>query len=88
MTSDKINATKRKKSYAVCFRIMLFLYSSGPNFKLIKKEYNSQKLEIISVVILWYRIAIGMLLLLLCFGYGLFTKLKLTGQLFFKYGCF
>jgi len=88
MTSDKINATKRKKSYAVCFRIMLFLYSSGPNFKLIKKEYNSQKLEIISVVILWYRIAIGMLLLLLCFGYGLSTKLKLTGQLFFKYGCF
>lgn len=65
MTSDKINATKRKKSYAVCFRIMLFLYSSGPNFKLIKKEYNSQKLEIISIVILWYRIAIGMLLLLL-----------------------
>lgn len=72
MTSDKINATKRKKSYAVCFRIMLFLYFSGPNFKLYKKEYNGQKLAIILIVILLYRIAIGMLLLLLillvCFG--------------------
>lgn len=64
MTSDKINATKRKKSYAVCFRIMLFLYFSGPNFKLYKKEYNSQKLAIISIIILLYRIAIGMFIII------------------------
>lgn len=65
MTSDKINATKRKKSYAVCFRIMLFLYFSGPNFKLYKKEYNSQKLAIISIIILLYRIAIGMFIIII-----------------------
>ena len=64
MTSDKINATKRKKSYAVCFRIMLFLYFSGPNFKLYKKEYNSQKLAIISIILL-YRIAIGMFIIII-----------------------
>lgn len=64
MTSDKINAIKRKKSYAVCFRIMLFLYFSGPNFKLYKKEYNSQKLAIISIIILLYRIAIAMFIII------------------------